>query len=279
MKKTIRFYKLVLEKDNQLNLLEDDDCTLRKKAETFKMKSYDTDYLYRYNDKVFEIISINESYIFGTFGKLEDAHDGDQVRARNRKNLDLEKIRFLIENFTYFYLDLNTNKIALLYNSKVRGFRTAFKNFIESHIGVSIIYRKIEVINLIDADMDNRFGRTSPILSINYLYANNQIPKNEFATLNEIFSTLGSEILSAKVSLKLNNAHTSPSLWNKLKTKLFDNQKDENFEDFKIETDEDTIDILENTVSKKIFITIAKDEIDNEGKIMGLLKELLQQVD
>ncbi|MEG0601214.1 MAG: hypothetical protein RR494_13675 [Vagococcus sp.] len=271
MRKNIHFYRLILEKTTQLNLFENTDITFKSKIENF-IKNYDTTDLLQINNKnIFTIVSIDRSHIFGTFGNVSDAIKGDYVRGRNKKDFTVEGINNLLEIYTYYYLDLETLNIAVLQNSKLADFKSPFKSFISSHFRVSAIFDEIKVVPLLSSDIPNDFGKTSSLLSVKTSYVTNRLPDNEFVNVKEILGMQNNDIQSASLYVTLRKDFKK-----KLNFNLF--QKDD-YSEFKVETESESIDLIEGIITKKISVDVSKDELNDDDMIKLKLKESLLAVD
>lgn len=264
MKKKILFFKLVLTKNPQLSLLDSQDTTLQNKIEEFiaapKNKS---DYIQVSNKKVFHISSLDTSHIFGTFGKTDDIEKGDTIRGRNRENFSVENIEPLVETFTYFYLDLNQKLIALIQKSELPDFKKPFSDFIGSHFRISGLF-DIKVVPYLSEDIENRFGKKTSVSKIKVSYASNQLPTNEYASTQETLDLAKSDIQKATLTMTMKPGVTKDF-------KRFKSLNKNEYEDIIIENEDETIDLINGIITKKVTIEIDDDDMKNSNKIKDLL--------
>lgn len=267
LNKSIHFYKLKLEKTNQTNLFENIDVTLKSKVAKFKETHDETDLLQINNKNIFTLVSFDEKHIFGTFGNVSDVIKGDHARGRNRNDLTVEDISNLLEIYTYYYLDIETLNIAFLRNSKLADFKEPFKGFISSHFRISSIFDKISVVPLLSNDIPNLVGRRIPLVSVKATYADDRLPDNEFLGVKEVTGIKNTDI--KKVSVDLSLKQGSKKTW---KINPF---KKENYSEFKLETETESIDLIEGIITKKVSIEVSKDELKNAEIIKTKLQESL----
>lgn len=274
MERTLIEYNLHLEKDNQINLLEENDITLEDRINQFIVQDDSSAQQFIANNKsyIFEIEDIDHDYLFGSFGKLNTPGGKTLTRGRDRENYDLKDLEHLIESYTYFYLDITSKKIVTLYNSKCKGFKTAFGEFLSYHFRLSNCYRTIEVINQKSENIPETIRQSTQIGKVNYSYKTNQVPKGEFMDFKQAVNIDADDIKSAKVGIYFEPTANQESLINKLADLV---QEKITFNTFKLYTNQAMIDVIEQTLAKKVQIDISEDEIDNLDKIKELLREQL----
>lgn len=270
MKKKILFFKLILEENKQLNLFEPHDSTLQDKIDRFCQMQDSSELVQVLDKKVFQIISIDREHIFGTFGKTDDIQQGDTIRGRNRENYEVENIHSLIESFTYFYTNLNTNYIALINKSGLPDFKRAFSQFISSHFRVSSLFNA-KVVPYMCENIENRLGKQTEIAKIKITYATNQIPSNEFASSKEIFNLANEDVQNATLNLTIRTGvQKDLSKFPLLNKKIYEN--------ITIENNNETIDILNGLITEKLTIEINDSDMQNKEKIKNILSSSLANI-
>ena len=267
MNKSIHFYRLKLEKTHQTNLFEDIDITFKSKIKKFKENHDKTDLLQINIQNIFTLVSFDENHIFGTFGNVSDAIKGDHARGRNRENLTVEDISNLLEIYTYYYLDAETLNIAVLQNSKLADFKNPFKGFISSHFRISSIFDKISVVPLLSDDIPSLVGKKVPLISLRATYADDRLPDNEFLGVKEITGIKNKDIKKASINISLKQE--SKKTWKIAPFKKGD------YSELKLETESESIDLIEGIITKKVSIEVSKDELKNVDIIKTKLKESL----
>lgn len=266
-KKIIHLYKLILEESKMRSLFNEDEVALNDKVQQLSEKHYESDKFQVADNKVFMLNSFDKQHIFGTFGKMDDVSNGDHVRARNKENFSLVSIQNLIESYTYFYLDLNNNQMAMLYNNSLPDVKKPFAKFIASHFRISGIYEDIQLVPLISEEIPNKYGNNIPITSAKYSYADNSLPNNEFLSPSEALGISNSDIRRADVKLIMNPGAKAD------KSKF--NFKNKGYTELKLETESETIDLINNVVIKKTTIDMDSDQLKDEEFIKHALRSAI----
>ena len=275
MKGTLIFYKLVLQRSNQLSLFNDHSATLKSKIEDFADNHKEEDLLYANDTNIIEIESIADDHIFGSFGKIEKLDGKLLTRGRIQPNMEitnLATLRELIESYTYFYLDLNKEECIILYNSNCTGFRTEFSKFLLHHFRVSGIYNDILIENKLREDIPESIGRAREFSTISYTYTSDKIPKNEFLSFKEISGIKNNLIKRASVKLYFETEGNFKDIAQNLSNTY---KYSDSFSSFKLETENETIDVIEKMLSKKVSIPIDEDDLHNIDLVKDILKEQL----
>jgi len=272
MQKTLLFFDLILNKNLQLDLFHDNTITLQEKVKQLSKNAQEDDLLYTNDTVIIEIESFDENHIFGSYGKAENLSKRQLTRGRTKKDYvitDLESLKELVESYTYFYVDLNLNECIVLNNPNCSGFKTEFSKFLLHHFRVSSIYKSIEIVNKLSKEINEDIGKSNHFASISYTYTSEKLPENEFASFKELSGLKKEQIRTASVQLYLEPELDYTENANKLAstTNYIDN-----FTTFKIDTQEETINVVEKILSKKVFINIDEDDIDNLDKIKDILK-------
>lgn len=278
MKRNIIFYSLEFEKHSQLNLLEDNDITLSQAVENSSksMKAYEK--VYRKNNYIIEIQTINGNHIFGSYGNLSQVNPINTLRGRNIEDLTEEEIKDLIEKYTYFYLDLDSNNLVLLYDSQVRNFEKNFSEFLLNQFRLTNIFKEIKIVQWFNENIEQNLGRHSHLTKVSVEYKSNSLPTNAFASIDEISDINNNSIRNAKISLSLDPTVSNQHFIKKVTNFL---GKGEKYQQFKIDDeDEHTIDVISKTIVKKIKVEMNEEMFDDLEEIKNLLKtNLNEQVD
>ena len=275
MQKTLIFYELELVENPQINLFNGNE-TLKDRFKDFSENAKESDYLYTNNSKIIEIKDVDENHIFGSYGKIENLSKKELTRGRTKEDYlvtDLDSLKELIESYTYFYLDINMKQCVILSNSKCTGFKSEFANFLKHHFRISGIYTSVRIVNRLSKNIRESIGRATNISNISYTYVSENLPENEFASFKEMSGLRSDQIKTANVRLflepKLDHQKSIKTL-----AKNFGSSTDK-FDSFKIETDEEYIDVIEKTLSKKVSIKIDEDSLNNLDKINNILRDNL----
>ncbi|WP_347298453.1 hypothetical protein [Dolosigranulum savutiense] len=267
MKKEVHFYKLVLKKRSQMNLFEDNEFTLADKVQQFSENYTDSDRVQVNGNKIVSLITCDKNHIFGNFGKLEDYNDGHHVRGRNKENYKIEDVEYFVETYSYFYIDLENNNIALLKRSGLPDIKKPLIDFLSFHFKISGNW-KVDVVPRVTDTIDNIIGKRITIDKINYKVANEHIPQNDFASIKEALDISNNEINDVTVTLNFKKG-TETTI-----DKILDKFK--KFSEMKLKNDQATIDVVEKIITKKSFITIEKEDIHIQETIKKLLLSALR---
>lgn len=267
MKRQLLFFKLKLTKRAQTSLFSEDVSTLSEKVDQLSKNFNQADRFQVLENKIFTLISFDKAHIFGNYGKLEDFGDGDHVRNRNKEDLSIEDIEYLVETFSYFYIDLKKDDIVLIKRSGLPDIKKPLEKFLSTHFKISIGW-KVEVIPEMSENIDNLKGKSVPVGKVKYSLSNENIPKNEFLSLNEISGINNSDIVEATVGITLKQGTET------FIDKMID--KSDKYRDLKIENDEEEIDFIQNLVTKKVAISITKEQLKNQNDIKSLLMSALR---
>lgn len=275
MKKTLFYFDLLLSDNPQTTILNEHNITLKDKVRQLSKEAKEEDLLYTNDTSIIQIETLDENHIFGSYGKIENLSKRQFTRGRTKKDLNvtnLESLKELVESYTYFYLDLNTNRCIILHSSKCTGFKTEFAKFLIHHFRVSSIYSKIEVANRLSETISEDIGKANHFASISYTYTSGKLPENEFLNFMEISGIDKGQVKTASVQLYLN-----PELNYKKNAKKLAKTSDyiDDFSRLKIDTETEVIDVIEKILSKKISIKIDEDDVNNIDKIKNILKENL----
>lgn len=275
MKRTLIFYDLILNKNNQMSLLQDKSVTLKDRIEDFVEKYDNKDMLYINNSNIIQIEDISSDYIFGSYGKTEKLSDKSLTRGRAESDMtitDLTTLEDLVESYTYFYLDLNKEECIILNNPNCPGFKTEFSKFLLHHFRLSGVYENIKIVNKLSEQIPESIGRSKQFAAISYTYSTDGVPDNEFLNFQEISNITHEQIKTAVVQLYFD----ANSDFEKVASTLSNtNNYVDKFSSFKIETDTQTIDVIEKILSKKVSIPLDEDQLNNTLIIKNILIENL----
>lgn len=272
MIKTLLFYDLELIKNEQTSLFSTDNSSLQKKVEKFYESHTDDEMLYisKEDSVLIQLEELTPEYIFGSYGRFENLEDSRLTRARDRQDFDLQDLEDLIESYTYFYLNLNTNEIVLLNNSRITGFKTNFSKFISTHFRVSTLYKNIAVVNKLSDDIDYKIGQATSLTSIKYSYTSENLPSNDFLSAEELFELKNNQIKSARIHLVLDPDEN----YTENVRKIAEADKSQ-FDGLTIETKDEVIDAIEKTLSKKVSIEIDEESFNQLANIKEMLADNL----
>lgn len=274
MIRTLLFFDLILTKEKQSNFLDTVD-NLQDKVEKFSNNLNEDELLYTNENVIIQIESCDKDHLFGSYGRTENPGNKQLMRGRTKEDYkvtNLESLKELIESYTYFYLDLNKNECIILNNYRCKGFQNEFPKFLILHFRLSSIYKDIMVVNKLSEKINEDISKSNHFARISYTYTSDKLPSNEFLNFKEMSGLEKEQIRTASVQLYL-----EPELNYKDNASLLSNTSEyiDNFSTFTIETEEETIDVIEKVLSKKVSINIDEDDINNLYEIKNILQSHL----
>lgn len=271
MKKNLYFYTLNLEPNDQLSLFGQDE-QLKSTSLTTKVVEFinnkscsENMYINKHKQFIVEIVDITKDYIFGSYGRFDAIIDGNLIRGRDRENFSLTELEDLIENYIYFYLDLNKNKIVILDNSKCTGFNKNFPIFLINHFDTSAIYKTIEIVNIMTKDITYALNKDTTFFKFNCSFSTEHLPANKYINTDNVFGLSEDNVTDVSINIGLNPRGNYANFLEKIK-QLF-HSPDDKYNSMKITTDEEVIDVVKKKISKKKSIKIDDDDINNLSKI------------
>ena len=263
VKKKILFYKLNLTKKEQLNLFDSTETTLPDRVEKLSLNHDENETRQVIDEKIFQLYSFDRQHIFGTFGKVEDFKFGDYLRGRNREDYTIEDLSQLIELYTFFYLDLNTNHVVVIQNSNLPDFKNPFASFISLHFRISTVY-DVKVVPFLDKNIERINKKVVTLRKIKCEYADNRLPNNEFLNIKETMNLATNEIEKAHVSLTMKQGTQK-------EFSMLGFDKDA-YSEFNVETSDEIIDLVNGAITRKLTIEIDSEKLKNIEYIRELLR-------
>lgn len=269
-------------RQNQLSLFDDHNKTIVDKVSDFIQSSqsdnkddFNEDNFYVDNDSssITQINRISTDYLFGSYGKLNRIKDSNLMRGRESKGFKVVPLKDLLEDFTYFFLDLTSLKLVIIKNSKIHNIKKGFPNFLMNHFRLTSLYEKIELVNLLSDEITNSLGAKHQVTKIKYSYQPDKLPDNEFVTFREISEIETKQIKTATVSIEFKTNTIIDGIRESLDR--FKDHKDK-FKEMKLDNDQETINFMENQVSKKAFLELKEDQLEDEDYIFNQLKKFIE---
>lgn len=251
-KYNIYYYKILLTENNQLCFLEGSK-NIKDKILRFKNNHEEDETIFRTsdNEKIFEIIEIDDNYIFGSIGRLSNFENEPLTRERLLPGYETSKIikeNKLIEEYTYFLFDYNLLKCNIIYRKNIGNFTKIFSEFLNQHFKLSGIYDKVETVPVISEDVSERLNLATEIYKISFKYTSSKKTDDKFL-LPKKLAKLKNSIREANISLMM-NTNLDPKNLNEVKTSLIDENFDV-YNDFKITTNNEVIDMVRGTITEK----------------------------
>lgn len=275
MKRTLYFYDLVLEKNNQISLLQHHPVTLAKKIKDFVDNYNDEELLYMNDSSIIQIEDITHAYIFGSYGKTTRLSEKQLTRGRAEPDMaitDLTTLEDLVESYTYFYLDIDKKECVILNNPNCTGFKSEFPKFLLLHFRLSAIYENIDIVNKLSDNIQQSIGKANHFANISYTYSSDKLPANDFLNFKEMSGIKNEQIKTAAVQLYFKAESNFKEVAKNLSST--DKYVDQ-FSTFKVETDSESIDVIEKMLTKKVSIPLDKDDLSDINIIKNILIENL----
>ena len=273
IKKNILFYKLNLEFNRQLDMFEH-DIDLKKKIKSFK-EHHAADELRYVNssDKyIVDIIDINEEYLFASYGKLNDYNKSHFIRVRDKEKLTPQEYSDYIEMFTYFYIDFDTNKIVMINSQFCKGFKKNIAEFLTNHFKLSNIYETVEVVSTLNENISEVIDQAKTVQSVDIKYHSNRYVLNEFVSLADLSSEYEQCIKSARLTLSIAPVQSSKPFIRNLIDSV--SKKKDYYQSVGISTSDGEIDVLEQTITKKVTHEFNESDF-SESVILKILRRCI----
>lgn len=297
MERYIEFFNIGYNNFNMYN--GEEHLEIRHKAfiELLKNSLETKEYMLKVNNKeenpsiIIEVIEIDDNYIYGLLGKLDDLSKKTLLRIRGKgideihKVTSPEELDFLVENFTYFCIRVSDLTCALLQNGSAPSFRKHFLNLIKEELPYKENYfDDIYIVSIIDEDIPEKLLRFKDILSLNIGYRNkdNIVESQGIVSLEDEFNISQSDIEYANIKLSLKKGINL----RKMKKQLSEYKQFDDYNNFKVNgIDENDaikcIDLINNIITQKVHIDIEEEFListDGEEKIKEELKKVLQSI-
>ena len=273
IKKNILYYKLNLELNPQIDMFEH-NVDLKKKVKVFTEyhTSDELRYVHSSNKYIVDIIDINEEYLFASYGKLNDYNKSRFIRVRDKQKLTPQEYNDYIEMFTYFYIDFNTNNIVMLNSQLCKGFKKNIAEFLINHFKLSNIYETVEVVSTLNENISEVIDKTKAVQSIDIKYHSNQFPKNEFRSLPDLSTEDEQCIKSAHLRITFTPVPSSKSIVRNLIGSV--RKKKDLYQSVGISTSDGEIEVLEQTVTKKVTHEFNEGDF-SENVILKILRRYI----
>lgn len=277
-KKFINFGKLSLKEDslicnedNFITLMKDDLNNKFKNSDKFIIdKMYDDDQkriIERDETLVFNKITSDNNHFFGTFSRISNTKDvlTDIVDNTSKEKIDPDSIYF--EHNTLFYIDFIAGAISFIKTNHIKNVYPFLEAFLNRNNLLNI-----KIIPLMKSEEEIK---NSNITQVEVTYAGIDINNNSnFVGLNNL-ENMGCKIKDYKIKLSLKEVkpHFSSNL-----LKFRKNNKS-NLKKISISTLNEDIDLLTNTFTKSVGITLSNNYEKDYSVIEDTLKnELLKAI-
>ncbi|NOH14831.1 hypothetical protein [Clostridium cochlearium] len=286
MERFVNFYTIYCEPLDLESYSTSQENTNKNFIRKLKTNLNEKDYLFKKHktDENFsvaiQIDEIDNDYIFGIIGKLDDLENKALVRARNKDNIlktgSISTLGKYIENFTYFYIRFSDLCCAVLNNNSAPSFTRYIKLLLKDELSLMNYFKNINVIPRYENNICNKISRFVDLLEINFCFDNESSLSNDILNINDIYKKANNSIQKTKVSLTLkNDIPNKKDFINSISE--YENFGD--FCDFKIKGideygAEQCADIIQKTLTKKIFIDIDDSVLKNDTNHDKIKKEL-----
>lgn len=219
-----------------------------------------------------------ENIFFGTLSKRETLADKplQQVKDTNNKIVDTSNLR--IENYTYFYFDLEKLQVVVLSNEKAPKFKRHFQTFLTDLAPTNGI--SITVINTLSDNFNEKLNRTANLLSASFIFDDSS--KFGMNNMNLKDACMISNKNIEKITLSIKYRKTAPSSLlsdkelNILKDKGYMKESCSKAEIRVSDNDEDEIilDAVDRYLRKKISLNLNDRDLLDYKKLDKIKKSL-----
>lgn len=220
-----------------------------------------------------------DNYLFGRFSNKTNLSNSPQsILYRNDEPED-NKENYDIENFSYFLIDYKNLFVVSMTGKDIPKCNNLLVNWLNSNI--KEYYKSICIVPYITKDISKAISTNSLLKSVDIKYADEDVHSGMDPTYKELEETLSGKIKSQKTTIVFKRNTKTTSVKN-----FFEQLKDKckGAKELKVnfassdDINKQVVDLINNTITKKIPIEIDEDEIFDEDKIFNLLKENLNTI-
>lgn len=213
-----------------------------------------------------EILEIDQYFMFGVLGKLEDLKDGILKRLRKKEDKEIvdpesQPIDFLVENYTYFYVRFSDMKCAVITNNAAPKFRRHFNNYLKTMTEGKITeLETILVVTMLDNQIQYKLNRFENLRQIKMIYDDSSEIGNRMVSLSDVYGISQDSLREATIDISFYGA----KLPEKAKKLLSDNEiVESNFKRFEMYGEGDDEEQIEIELVKKILTRRVTINIDD----------------
>lgn len=220
-----------------------------------------------------------DNYLFGRFSKKSNLNDNPQTILYCNDEPEDNKEKYDIENFSYFLIDYKNLFVVSMTGKDIPKCNNLLVNWLNSNI--KEYYKSICIVPYITKDISKAISTNSLLQSVDIKYVDEDVHSGMDPTYKELEETLSGKIKSQNTTIVFEKNTKTTSVKNFIKQLK---NKCQGAKELKVsfassdDIHKQVVDLINNTITKKIPIVIDEDEIFDEDKIFNLLKENLNTI-
>lgn len=279
LNRTIYFYKIVLEPLPIYEHLHTQNIRFCDYISSLKMGSEIS--VKSKNDNISNyIVPIyqKENFLFARYARIENFQDTPQTNYYHDNQLVDSLSMLSIERYSFFVININDLTVTALSASDLPPAKSVIQNWLKSDSNLRDINNVMKVVPILSENAFKMISNSSEVLDLKVDYVNTDGHFKDIISYREIDGIENDLIKSFQIKCNFKNTHESTGKISQIINKIFD--KKEHIE--KLETTiidgkghKQIIDILENSITKKITINLDGDFEKDQDKIFYILKSNL----
>ena len=253
-KKLINFYKIIFEP----SFIDETKSKATILYECFTNIFKDTN-IFSNGDITFEKISLDQNHIFASICKTSDLDVLTEIKSKGIEIQD--KSEYVLESYTYFYLDFNNMGGSVIKTQKIPSSDTYIKSLIGNN---SYIHISLEPFKKNEEEIKDML-----INKISICFCDNSQDFIEFKNINKEDCEISQFKIEAKLK-KVSKGFAS-ELINKFK-----NRKE--IKKLSVSSDTEEVDLIKSIFTKQVSIELNKDYKNDISQIEETLKNELFKI-
>lgn len=286
------FFKLDFIISNQINvynfnkekqeIIGSYKSTLKKYYNKDLSSSEENIYKDKGSNNFIEIIDSNSTYVFGIIGKSNNVSKGVMKRVKDATGESLENTDLLLENYRYFFFDLDSSYCAVIKNSEAPAFKLLFTKYISS-----ILLNKelsmpanLSFNNVYDDKIQSKINRFTNLLELNLVFDDNSSLGTQLLKMEDTFNLSNSNLRKVSISIDFKKQIISDDFKELVKN---DELIKSNFGKFELtgdnqENTEETIELVQKLLTKNLKLEINEKELIGEDSLEEIKKALQESL-
>lgn len=224
-----------------------------------------------------EIISVDNSSIFGIIGKSQRIEESIMRRIKDKTGENIESTDFDIEDYRFFLFHTKSLRCAVIKNGTAPKFQRLFSNFLQKYKipGIS----SVNAIPIKDENIKRKFSLFKEIGKINMIFTPTSTVQNQILSLENIFNISENNLISSNLSLTLKEQPVSNTLEVLVNNDdLIQNEFNKlEFVGINDQGKEDTLEFVKKLLTLNIEIDIEKDILKYSEAYFDQIKNALRE--
>lgn len=164
-----------------------------------------------------EIISVDNSSIFGIVGKSKRVEESVMRKIRDQEGENVESTDFNLEDYRFFVFHTPSLRCAVIKNSTAPAFQQLFSNFLREYKTPEIL--NVNAIPIKDENINQKFTFFKKLDKVNMIFAKGSSLQKQILSLNEQFDISENSLVKSTVTLDLKDQNVSQHLQDLIKNR------------------------------------------------------------